>query len=463
MKNILILGSGGREHAIAKKFSESSHVDKIFVIPGNDGINSVGSGFIRSAVGSGFIRSANADTFQEIHEFIKENEIDLVFIGNEQYLADGIVDYLASVESIVPIDTRKNQSVSSNPPHSTLIGPTQSAARIESSKVFSKNLMKKYNIPTAFYESFDDIERALEYIQDKAFPIVLKADGLAAGKGVLIARDRGEAEVFIKEMLSGEKFGDAGREIVIEEFLEGEEASVFAFCDGENFVSTIFSQDHKRAFDNDEGLNTGGMGAFAPVDKFAHLKDEVDRLVFEPILRAMKEEGCAFVGVLFAGLMICPHSTLHSPHSKLIKIIEFNSRLGDPETQVILPLLENDLYELCEAIANKKIHEVKLKWKKKYAVNVVLASKGYPETFEKGHEIDIHPDLFTDPKLHLYFAGVKKNNDILTNNGGRVLSLTCLNDTLQSAINYIYTKLPLIKSDILRYRNDIGAKGIRSK
>ena len=424
MRNVLVLGSGAREHAIAKKIKESDKVAEVYVLPGNDGIDFL--------IGNG--KWEMGSDFDEIYDFILQKEIDMVFVGSEQFLADGIVNYL-SERSI------------------KIVGPTKEAAQIESSKVFSKELMKKYNVPTAFYEVFDDIEKATKFIQDKEFPVVLKADGLAAGKGVLIANNKKEAEVFIREMLSGKKFGASGERIVIEEFLNGEEASIFAFCDGENFVSTIFSQDHKRAFDNDEGLNTGGMGAYAPIDKFAHLKEEVDRQVFTPVLDAMKKEGCLFVGVLFAGLMI---------YEDNINVVEFNCRFGDPETQVILPLLENDLMEICDAIVNKEINKINLKWRERYAVTVVMASIGYPENFEKGHEIFVGEELYSDNKLNLYFSGVKedKARNCFVNSGGRVLSLTCLDETLEKTIDYVYRKIKLVKSDILRCRKDIGRKGL---
>ena len=471
MKNILVLGSGGREHAIACKFRESNKVSNVYVIPGNDGIDKE------------FITYKTND-FKEIFDFILEKEIDLVFVGNEQFLADGIVNFL----------TKKNVNV---------IGPTKEAAQIESSKVFSKQLMNHSKIPTAKSQSFTEINRALYYIIDKSYPIVIKADGLAAGKGVLIAENNDEATICINEMLGGNKFGSAGESILIEEFLTGEEVSVFAFCDGDNFVSTIFSQDHKKAFDGDLGLNTGGMGAYAPIDKFSHLKSDVDKIVFEPILKEMKKAGFPFVGVLYAGLMIT-----ETFGSFTINVIEFNCRFGDPETQVILPLLENDLYDICEAILQKRINEISLSWKDKYAVAVILASKGYPEAFEKDYSIFINFELLRDEKLRLYFAGVETvesklkipekleqlysfstshlaydiekqipvikwgregNHHFLTrrggvlhfkNCGGRVISLVALDDTLKETIDYVYSKIDLIKSENLRYRTDIGKRGL---
>jgi len=418
VSNVLILGSGARENAIAKKFNESCHVKNIYVIPGNDGIKKD-------------YEIYPGDDFESIYKYIVEKNIDLVFVGNEQYLADGIVNYLSQY-------------------HVKIIGPTQAAAMIESSKVYSKDLMKKSSIPTAYYEVFTDPEKAINFIRNKTYPIVIKADGLAAGKGVVIANTFVDAENIINAIFKRNMFGRSGERIIIEEYLSGEEASIFAFCDGENFVSTVFVQDHKRSLDNDEGLNTGGMGAFAPVDKFATLKQSVDDIVFAPILKAMKAEGTPFEGILFAGLMITDDK---------INVIEFNCRLGDPETQVLLPLLENDLFDICEAILNKKIGTIELRWKKNYALCVVLASKGYPESFEKEQIISIDNTLFEDKKLQVTFAGIKDDNGVLRNSGGRVISLTCLEKSLIDSVKYVYSKIALIKSDILRYRTDIGKKG----
>ena len=405
MKNILILGEGAREHAIADKFYQDD--DK-----------------------ANIIRISYTNNLSDILNIIDKNNINLVFAANEQFLADGVIDVL-------------------NKMNIKAIGPTKDAARIETSKSYAKNLMKKYNIPTANYETFVNLEKAIDYIDNKkTFPVVIKADGLAAGKGVLIAENKEIARDCIFNMLNGNKFGAAGKEIVIEDFLHGEEASIFAFCDGKNFVSTIFSKDHKRAFDGDKGLNTGGMGAFAPVDKFSHLQEKVDSTIFQPILNAMKEDGCPFSGVLYAGLMI---------NGDDIYVVEFNCRLGDPETQVLLPILENDLFEICDAIYEQRINKIKLSWKEKYAVGVVLASKGYPEYFETGHNININEKISQDNKLKLFMAGIKKEGDCYINSGGRVMTLCAIDDTLIDAKKYVYDKINLIVSDILYYRKDIAA------
>jgi len=425
MKNILILGSGAREHAIAKKFQQAKC--NVIVVPGNDGIKREFPTFT--------IESKDiTDCFLDIYDIIKENNVDLVFAGSEQFLAGGIVDFLNDLD--VPV-----------------IGPTKAAARIETSKIFAKNLMTKYGVPTAKFQTFTNTKEAISYLDQVEYPIVIKADGLAAGKGVVIAQERQEAIVAISEMISGARFGLAGKEIVIEEYMVGKEASVFAFCDGDHFVSTIFAEDHKQAFDDDIGPNTGGMGAYAPVGSFAHLKQKVDSQIFAPILQAMRSEGYPFTGVLFAGLMI---------NKGDIKVIEFNCRLGDPETQVILPLLKNNLTDICSAIINKHIDCVQLQWKPQSAVTVVLVSDGYPDNYEKGYLVEIDPSLFNDESLQIYFAGIKEDPETkkLYNNGGRVLNIACVKDTLPEAINYAYKKLRLIQSSNLRYRADIGRRQI---
>jgi phosphoribosylamine--glycine ligase len=416
-----VLGSGGREHAIAEKFLTSDRDGDVFVVPGSLLLNR----------GEDY---SHVKTFAYIYTFIVEKNIKLVFVGSEQFLADGIVDFLRE----------KNVKV---------IGPTRVASQIENSKTWAKNLMNRYNVPTAKYQSFSDIVSAIKHLDDVNYPIVIKADGLAAGKGVIIAIDRATAESTIIEMLSGKLFGRSGEQIVIEEYLIGEEASIFAFCDGEHFVSTIFCQDHKKSEDGDEGANTGGMGAFAPVDKFSKLQKTVDETIFRPILDGMKAEGCPFTGVLFAGLMISGDD---------INVIEFNCRLGDPETQVLLPLLANDFYDICNAIIDKRINEVQLSWTDKYAVGVCMVSSGYPGSFEKGLPITIPSELHNDDRIKIYYAGISycPETDIYLNAGGRVVCVTGIGKTLSETIDYVYCKLPMIKSNILRYRTDIGNRGL---
>lgn len=424
MINVMIIGSGAREHAIARAFDKSRKVENIFLFPGNDGI-------------AMDFNCVELLTNAHLVEFINQQNIDLVFVGNEQPLAEGLVDYLKAH-------------------HVAVVGPTQSAARIESSKIFAKNLMKKYGIPTAGFETFHDIDSCLSYLKGVTYPQVIKADGLAAGKGVVICESFEEAEEAVVSMMQDEKYGSAGLQIVVEEFMEGEEASIFAFSDGESFISTIFCQDHKQVFDGDKGPNTGGMGAFAPVNKFSHLKDQVDQTIFKPVLEAMVREGCPFEGVLYAGLMM----TKEGP-----KVVEFNCRLGDPETQVLLPLLQTDFYDICQAIIQKRIKEIQLKWRAKYAVTVVAASQGYPGVFEKGFELHIPDTLLNKEDLHLYYSGVRHSQGekeiSLKTNGGRVMCVTALKDTLQESIQYVYENIKMIQFENIYYRQDIGKKGLR--
>ncbi len=423
MINVLIIGSGAREHAIAQAFDKSHKTQNIFVFPGNDGISEE-------------YNCVELLTFAHVVEFINQQNIDLVFVGNEQMLSEGLVDYLSEHQVSV-------------------IGPTKSATRIESSKIFAKKLMRKYNIPTADFETFSDIEECLLYLKTVNYPQVVKADGLAAGKGVVICQNIDEAEQAVISMMQEERFGDAGSHIVVESFMKGEEASVFAFCDGEDFISTIICQDHKQIFDGDKGPNTGGMGAFAPVKKFDFLKEQIDESIFRPVLKAMKAEGCPFKGVLYAGLMITETGA---------KVVEFNSRLGDPETQVLLPLLETDFYDICHAIIQNRIKEIKLHWKDQYAVTVVAASEGYPGKFEKGFEILISNDIQNREDIRINYAGVTRkgrSKDIcLSTNGGRVLSVTALSDSLDQTITKAYEAIKEVNFEHIYYRKDIGKKGL---
>jgi len=427
MKNVLIIGSGAREHAIADAFKRSKGIGKIYVSPGNDGIKKDFECFSTEVT--------DADKpFAELIEQIKEKKIDYVFVGNEQALSDGIADELENAG--IPV-----------------VGPSQKAAMIESSKVFSKFIMKKYHVPTADYQVFTAHKEALEYLNNAHYPVVVKADGLAAGKGVIIASDFAEASEALKLIFLDKKFGSAGNQVIIETFLKGEEASIFAFSDGQHFVSTIFAQDHKAIYDGDKGSNTGGMGAFAPVDKFSHLKEKVDREIFKPVLDGMKAEGTPFKGVLFAGLMIDKDE---------INVIEFNCRLGDPETEVILPLMKTDFALLCEAIIQKQIDQIELEFINQYAVTVVSASSGYPESFEKGNPITINQTI-ENYQGQIFYAGVKQSGDYLVNNGGRVLCATALADTLKQAIDTAYQMTACISFSNRYYRKDIGQKGLEKK
>ncbi len=415
---VLIVGSGGREHAIAWKCAQSKKVEKIFVAPGNPGMENVAQP-VQVQDAEGLIR------------FVKSEGINFTIIGPEQPLAEGLVDEFLKANLAV-------------------IGPSKLAAEIEGSKVFAKTFMKKYHIPTADFQIFDEIVPALTYILKKEFPLVIKVDGLAAGKGVFICDNYTEAETILNHIMNYGIFGDAGSQIVIEECLRGEEASLFAFTDGEYFVSTILSQDHKQILDGDEGPNTGGMGAYAPAIFTEDLKKQIDKKVIAPTLKGMRKERRTFRGILYAGVML----TENGP-----QVLEFNCRLGDPETQVILPLLDNDLIDVCEAILNKSINEVELKWKNKSAVNVVIASGGYPGTYEKGYPIK-GLDKISDDTL-VFFAGVKKEKDTLLTNGGRVLSLTVLGNDLRDAQEKAYKEVGKVSFTNSYFRTDIAQKGIR--
>jgi len=416
---VLIIGSGGREHAIAWKCAQSKKVEKVFVAPGNPGMENVA-------------QPIQLHDAEELIRFVKSEGIQFAIIGPEQPLAEGLVDEFLEEDLAV-------------------IGPSKLAAEIEGSKVFAKMFMKKYHIPTAGFKVFDEIVPALTYILEKEFPLVIKVDGLAAGKGVFICDNYTETETILNHIMHQNMFGDAGSQVVIEEYLRGEEASLFAFTDGEHFVSTILSQDHKQLLDDDHGPNTGGMGAYAPALFTKDLKKKIDEKVIAPTLKGMRKERRTFRGILYAGVML----TENGP-----QVLEFNCRLGDPETQVILPLLDNDLIDVCEAILNKSINEVELKWKDRSAVNVVIASGGYPGAYEKGFPIK-GLDKVSDDAL-VFFAGVKKEKDSLLTNGGRVLSLTVLGNDLRDAQEKVYKEVEKVSFANSYYRTDIAQKGIRS-
>ncbi len=414
---VLIIGSGGREHAIAWKCAQSKKVDAIFVAPGNPGMDDIAQCIQLQDTG-------------ELIRFVESEGIQLTIIGPEQPLAEGIVDEFIKEDLAV-------------------IGPSKLAAEIEGSKVFAKTFMKKYRIPTADFQVFDDIVFALTHIREKEFPLVIKADGLAAGKGVFICNNYTEAETSLNHIMHHNIFGNSGSQVVIEDCLRGEEASLFAFTDGKHFVSTILSQDHKQLLDGDKGPNTGGMGAYAPARFTPDLKKQIDDMIIAPTLKGMRKEGRTFRGVLYTGVML----TENGP-----KVLEFNCRLGDPETQVILPLLDNDLIDVCEAILNECIDEVVLKWKNKSAVNVVIASGGYPSVYEKGYPITGLDKVSNDTLI--FFSGVKKEKDSLLTDGGRVLSLTALGNDLQDAKEKVYKEAKKISFAHSYYRTDIAQKGI---
>ncbi|MEA2103161.1 MAG: phosphoribosylamine--glycine ligase [Candidatus Cloacimonadota bacterium] len=416
---ILIIGSGGREHAIVWKFAQSPQVDKVFVAPGNCGMEE-------------YAQLLDITSYDELIQFAKKENIDFTFVGPEQPLADGIVNKFEKAGL-------------------KIIGPTKAAAELEISKGFAKKFMQKYNIPTAKFMSFTEIKPALEYIFKKNYPLVIKTDGLAAGKGVYICDNYTEAETHLNHIMHLNRFGKAGEKVVVEEFLEGEEVSLFAFCDGENFVSTILSQDHKAAYDNDKGPNTGGMGAYAPAKFPTELKKFIDEKIVAPTLAAMCAEGKPYKGILYAGVML----TDSGP-----KVLEFNCRLGDPETQVVLPLLKTDLVDICKAILNNKISKIQLSWEDKYAVAVILASGGYPNKYETGKNITGLNDLNEDAII--FFSGVKKEQDNFYTNGGRVLAVTAFAPDLKSAQIKAYQNVEKIKFDKMHFRKDIAKKGFDS-
>ena len=417
---ILVVGGGGREHAIIKKIKENKSVAEIFAIPGNGGI-------AKDAT----CVDIGAKDIEKIVAFAVENGIDYAVVAPDDPLVLGCVDALE--EKGIPC-----------------FGPRANAAIIEGSKVFSKNLMKKYNIPTAAYEVFTDMEAALTYLDTAPIPTVIKADGLALGKGVIIAMTRDEAKDAVRSMMADKVFGKSGDQIVIEEFLTGPEVSVLSFTDGKTVVPMISSMDHKRAGDNDTGLNTGGMGTVAPNPYYTEeIAKECMDTIFLPTIKAMNTEGRTFKGCLYFGLMLTPNGP---------KVIEYNCRFGDPETQVVLPLLESDLLTVMQATTNGTLAETEVKFADKNACCVIMASKGYPSAYEKGYEMTI-PDAIWD---NVYVAGAALKDDKLLTNGGRVLGATAVADTLENAIHDAYKMVENIHFDNAYYRHDIGAKALKA-
>lgn len=418
---IMVVGGGGREHAIIKKLKENKDIEKIYALPGNGGIAQDAECV---AIGATDIKG--------ICDFAKDNAIDYAVVAPDDPLVLGAVDELNKLG--IPC-----------------FGPESKAAIIEGSKVFSKNLMKKYGIPTAEYEVFSDMEKALAYLETAPIPTVIKADGLALGKGVIIAMTRDEAKDAVKSMMQDKVFGESGSNIVIEEFLTGPEVSVLSFTDGKTVVPMVSSMDHKRALDNDEGLNTGGMGTVAPNPYYTEaVAKECMEKIFLPTINAMNSEGRTFKGCLYFGLMI----TEKGP-----KVIEYNCRFGDPETQVVLPLLESDLLTVMMATTNGTLAETPVKFKDENACCVIMASKGYPQKYDKGFVIHI-PESVKDS---VYVAGAKLEDNELKTNGGRVLGVTATAETLEAAIDAAYAKVKTISFENAFYRNDIGKKAKEAK
>ena len=419
---VMDVGGGGREHAIIKKIKENKNVSEIYALPGNGGI-----------AADAVCVDIGAKDIDKITEFAKENKIDYAIVAPDDPLVLGAVDSLQAAG--IPC-----------------FGPEAKAAIIEGSKIFSKNLMKKYGIPTAAYEVFDNAEDAVKYLEGCKYPTVVKADGLALGKGVIIAQNKEEAFAAVHSMMEDMVFGKSGTKIVIEEFLTGPEVSVLSFTDGNVVVPMISSMDHKRALDNDEGLNTGGMGTVAPNPYYTkEIADECMEKIFIPTIKAMNEEGRTFKGCLYFGLMI----TEDGP-----KVIEYNCRFGDPETQVVLPLLESDLLTVMQAVTNGTLADTEVKFSDKNACCVILASKGYPVKYESGYEI-VLPE--TKEGEVIYVAGAKKDGDKLLSAGGRVLGVTATGDTLKDAIDRAYDLTGRVKFDNGFCRKDIGRRALMRK
>ncbi|MGN0819614.1 MAG: phosphoribosylamine--glycine ligase [Christensenellaceae bacterium] len=418
---IMVVGGGGREHAIIKKIKENEKVEKIFALPGNGGM-------AKDAT----LVPIGAKEIDKIVNFALENGIDYAVVAPDDPLVLGAVDALNKVG--VPC-----------------FGPVANAAIIEGSKVFSKNLMKKYGIPTAEYESFNDMDKALEYLETARIPVVIKADGLALGKGVIIAMTREEAKDAVRNMMENKIFGNSGNSVVIEEFLTGPEVSVLSFTDGKTVVPMVSSMDHKRALDNDEGLNTGGMGTVAPNPFYT---DEIAKRcmdeIFIPTINAMNNEGRTFKGCLYFGLML----TSSGP-----KVIEYNCRFGDPETQVVLPLLKTDLLDIMMATTNGTLSDIKVEFSDKSACCVVLASSGYPQKYQTGYELVIPKEV----EDNVFVAGAKLEDGVLKTNGGRVLGATATANTLGEAVEKAYEIADKIKFENKYNRTDIGKKALGVK
>ena len=417
---LLVVGGGGREHAIIKSLKKNPQVTEIFALPGN-------AGMAQDAT----CVNIGAKDIPAIVEFAVKNAVDYAVVAPDDPLVLGCVDALEAKG--IPC-----------------FGPRANAAIIEGSKVFSKNLMKKYGIPTAAYEVFNDMDAALKYLETAPIPTVVKADGLALGKGVIIAQTREEAVAAVKSMMEDKMFGTSGDNIVIEEFLTGPEVSVLAFTDGETVVPMVSSMDHKRAGDNDTGLNTGGMGTVAPnpyyTEQIAWVCMEK---IFLPTIRAMNAEGRTFKGCLYFGLML----TADGP-----KVIEYNCRFGDPETQVVLPLLESDLLTVMQATTNGTLKDTEVKFANKHACCVIMASKGYPTAYEKGFAMEI-PEQVRDS---VYVAGAAMNDGVLVTNGGRVLGATAVAESLEAAVEGAYAMVKTIHFDNAYYRKDIGQRALQA-
>lgn len=422
---ILLIGGGGREHALAWKLVQSPKVEKLYAAPGNPGM---------ALLPNCECINLNVDDLEGVADYAEEKSIDLTVVGPEAPLVAGLAD----------VFKRRGLPV---------FGPSKAAAQLEGSKAFSKELMAKYNIPTAFFKICEDIETAKAYVEEKGAPIVVKADGLAAGKGVVVAMTKAEALEAIDEMMGDHKFGAAGARLVLEEYMEGEEASLLAFTDGKTVVPMIAAQDHKRVFDGDEGPNTGGMGTYAPAPVMTDvLRLKATELILKPVVEAMAKEGMPYQGCLYAGLMIKGDS---------VKVVEFNCRFGDPETQVVLPLLDGDLAEIMLACATGTLDKAEVAWYNKAAVCVVMASGGYPESYEKGKEITGLAAAEEDKDVVVFHAGTKDAEGKIVTSGGRVLGVTAVDSSIKAARDRAYAAVEKIAFEKNFYRKDIAWRALK--
>lgn len=420
-KDIMVVGGGGREHAIIRALKKSPEINKIYALPGNAGMS-----------GDAECVNISATDIKGVVEFAMANNISFAVVSPDDPLVLGMVDELESAG--IPA-----------------FGPSKTAAQIEGSKVFAKNLMKKYRIPTAEYNVFSEAEKALEYVKNCKLPVVIKADGLALGKGVIIAGTRDDAENAVISIMKDKIFGKSGNSIVIEEFLSGVEVTVLTFTDGNTIVPMVSSMDHKKAFDGDLGPNTGGMGAVSPNPYYTNeIAERCMTEIFLPTVSAMKSEGIPFKGCLYFGLMITAEG---------VKVIEYNCRFGDPEAQAVLPLLETDLFEIMKAVHQERLDEIEVKFRNGYSCCVVMASRGYPVSYEKGFEITVGEGKTGE----IYFAGTAFKDGLLVTNGGRVLGITNVSDTLEKAIEMSYNDVKKINFKNAYYRTDIGRKALLAR
>ncbi|MBV6395708.1 MAG: Phosphoribosylamine--glycine ligase [Anaerolineales bacterium] len=418
--NVLIIGSGGREHAITWKVCQSPKADKVFVLPGNPGTGQIATN----------VDDVSVEDHGAVASFCKINHVDLVIIGPEAPLAAGLADSLSGAGI-------------------RCFGPSQAAARIEASKSFAKDFMARHHIPTAKYATFSSYNEAARFLESVDYPIVIKASGLAAGKGVILPDTLDEAKSALADILVKKVFGEAGAEVIIEERMTGQEVSLMAFTDGRSVKPMIPAQDHKRIFDGDKGANTGGMGAYAPAPIFtSEMMNEAMENVLQPAVRGMKSEGNPFVGILYAGLMLTPNG---------LRVLEFNCRFGDPETQVALPLLETDLLDVAEACVNGNLADIDARWKSGAAVCVVLASRGYPEKAENGKVVTFGE---LPENMVCFHAGTKMENGNIITAGGRVFGLTAWAEDIKTAVHNAYANIEKISFDGVQYRKDIAGKAL---